>query len=153
MSGFLLDTNVPSELIRARPEPRVGAWLDAQTDEHLFLSVVTLGEIRKGFTILRDAKRRAYLENWLQGDLLPWFAGRILPVTQAVADRWGMLDGESPGSVFKSSIRGNRTNYHGRPIRYATAAIAGGSCYKTPSNRFRRRSASSPFNFEPCLVM
>ena len=49
----------------------------------------------KGFTILRDAKRRAYVENWLQGDLLPWFAGRILPVTQAVADHWGMLDGES----------------------------------------------------------
>ena len=56
---------------------------------------MTLGEIRKGFTILRDAKRRAYLENWLQGDLLPWFAERILPVTQAIADRWGVLDGES----------------------------------------------------------
>src|SRR6266567_4658850 len=95
MSGFLLDTNVPSELIRARPEPRVAAWLDAQTDEQLFLSVVTLGEIRKGFTILRDAKRSAYLENWLKGDLLPWFAGRILPVIQAIADRWGVLDGES----------------------------------------------------------
>jgi predicted nucleic acid-binding protein len=95
MSGFLLDTNVPSELIRVRPDVRVASWLDAQTDDQLFLSVVTIGEIRKGFTILSDGKRRDYLEHWLKSDLLPWFAGRILPVTQAIADRWGMLDGES----------------------------------------------------------
>ena len=95
MSGFLLDTNVPSELSRLRPDAAVTAWLDAQDDKGLFLSVVTLGEIRKGFTTQRDAKRRAFLENWLEQDLLPWFAGRILPVTQAIANRWGVLDGEA----------------------------------------------------------
>ena len=95
MSGFLLDTNVPSELIRVRPDARVTSWLDVQTGEQLFISFVTIGEIRKGFTILSDRKRRAYLENWLKSDLLPWFAERILPVTQAIADRWGVLDGES----------------------------------------------------------
>lgn len=95
MSGFLLDTNVPSELSRPRPDASVAAWLDAQDDKQLFLSVVTLGEIRKGFTVQRDAKRRAFLENWLEHDLLPWFAGRILPVIQAIANRWGILDGEA----------------------------------------------------------
>jgi len=95
MNGFLLDTNVPSELIRVRPEPRVAEWLENQSDERLFLSVVTLGEIRKGFTLLPESKRRAYLEEWLQNDLLPWFEGRILPVTQPIANRWGILDGES----------------------------------------------------------
>lgn len=57
--------------------------------------MVTIGEIRKGFTILPESKRRVFLEGWLRNDLLPWFEGRILPVTQAIADRWGILDGES----------------------------------------------------------
>jgi len=61
----------------------------------LFVSVVTIGELRKGFTILPQSKRRVFLEDWLRDDFLPWFAGRILPVTQAIADRWGILDGES----------------------------------------------------------
>ncbi|MBZ5728257.1 MAG: type II toxin-antitoxin system VapC family toxin [Acidobacteriia bacterium] len=94
MSGFLLDTNVPSELIRLRPEPRVAGWIEAANDAQLFVSVVTIGELRKGFTNLRESKRRAFLEDWLQNELLPWFEGRILPVTQAIASRWGILDGE-----------------------------------------------------------
>lgn len=72
MSGFLLDTNVPSELIRVRPEPRVAEWLETADDADLFVSVVTIGELRKGFTILPEGKRRTYLEGWLQNDLLPW---------------------------------------------------------------------------------
>src|SRR5260370_20546159 len=90
MSGFLLDTNVPSELIRVRPEPRVAEWLEAADDAQLFVSVVTIGELRKGFTILPEGKRRAWLEGWLQNDLLPWFEGRILPVTQAITERCGV---------------------------------------------------------------
>ena len=95
MTGFLLDTNVPSELTRLRPEARVVHWLDAQNNERLFLSVVTLGEIRKGVTLLVDSKRRSQLEQWFIEELLSWFAGRILPVTQAIADRWGVLDATS----------------------------------------------------------
>jgi tRNA(fMet)-specific endonuclease VapC len=90
-----LDTNVPSELIRVRPEPRVAQWLDAADDSQLFISVVTIGELRKGLTILSESKRRAFFESWLQNELLPWFEGRILQVTQEIADRWGILDGES----------------------------------------------------------
>jgi toxin FitB len=94
MNGFLLDTNVPSELIRVRPEPHVAEWIEAADDAQLFVSVVTIGELRKGFTIVRESRRRAFLEDWLQDELLPWFEGRILPVTQAIANRWGILDGE-----------------------------------------------------------
>ena len=60
-----------------------------------FISVVTIGELRKGFTILPESKRRAFLEYWLQSELLPWFEERILPITQAIADRRGILDGHS----------------------------------------------------------
>jgi predicted nucleic acid-binding protein len=58
VSGFLLDTNVPSELIRARPEPRVAEWLETANDEQLFVSVVAIGEMRKGFTMIQETKRR-----------------------------------------------------------------------------------------------
>ena len=86
MSGFLLDTNVPSELNRPRPDPLVAEWLEQQDDNGLFLSVVTLGEIRKGYTVLPYGKRRTFLEHWFESHLLPWFEGRILPVTHAIAD-------------------------------------------------------------------
>jgi predicted nucleic acid-binding protein len=91
VSGFLLDTNVLSELIRPRPEPKVAAWMEA-TEESLFrLSVLTLGEIRKGINSLPGSSRRTALESWLNHDLLIRFADRILDVDQAVADRWGRL--------------------------------------------------------------
>jgi toxin FitB len=93
MSGFLLDTNVVSELIRPRPDSKVTGWIE-QTDEVLlFLSVLTLGEIRKGIASQTHASRRAALQSWLEGDLRPRFKGRILPVTDEVAERWGTLAG------------------------------------------------------------
>jgi predicted nucleic acid-binding protein len=94
MRGYLLDTNIPSEMRRIRPEPRVIEWLKAANDNELYLSVITLGEIWKGFTLLRDANRRAQLEEWLERDVRDWFADRILPVNEAVSERWGVLEGE-----------------------------------------------------------
>lgn len=93
MSGFLLDTNVPSEIIRTHPDPRVDAWILAQDEAILHLSVVTSGELRKGLTILPESKRRTRLQEWLENDLTPLFSGRILSVTQAIANRWGALSG------------------------------------------------------------
>lgn len=95
MSGFLLDTNVISELIKPRPEPRVKEWIDAADETLLFLSVLTLGEIRKGIVKLRSPGRQAVLDTWLDGHLCPRFAGRIIPIDQGVADRWGRLTGEA----------------------------------------------------------
>ena len=94
MSGFLLDTNIASELIRTRPEPRVANWVYAKDEQSLYLSAVSIGELRRGFVILPASRRRTELEQWFENDLVPRFRGRILPVTHSIADRWGVLDGE-----------------------------------------------------------
>lgn len=94
MNGYLLDTNVPSEFSRDRPDPRVVQWLRSQPGTMLFLSAVTIGEIRKGIVVLPQGRRRADLEKWFHTDLLDWFHNRILPVTHLIADRWGALEGQ-----------------------------------------------------------
>jgi len=94
VNGFLLDTNVPSELIRARPNPRLESWVYAREEQSLYLSVVSIGELRRGFVTLPPGKRRTELERWFENELLPRFHGRILPVTHSIAERWGVLDGQ-----------------------------------------------------------
>jgi toxin FitB len=91
MSGFLLDTNCISELVRVKPEPRVLEWMEGADEGLLYLSVLTLGEIRKGLAGLPQSKRRTHLEAWLEVELQARFSGRILPMDAAVADRWGVL--------------------------------------------------------------
>jgi len=91
MSGFLLDTNCISELVRSRPEPRVVDWLRAADESLLYLSVLTLGEIRMGAALLPQSKRRTQLETWLELDLRVRFSGKILGIDGAIADRWGLL--------------------------------------------------------------
>jgi len=71
MSGFLLDTNIPSELTRQKPASQVERWLDEANDEELFFSVISLGEILKGLTVLPSSKRRDGLQEWLDGTLRP----------------------------------------------------------------------------------
>jgi toxin FitB len=91
MSGFLLDTNCISELVRNKPEPRVLEWIEAADESLLYLSVLTLGEIRKGVAGLSQGKRRTQLETWLELDLQARFSGRILSIDPSIADRWGLL--------------------------------------------------------------
>jgi predicted nucleic acid-binding protein len=95
MSGFLLDTNCISEIVRPKPEPSVVEWLEATEETMLNLSVLTLGEIRKGLAGLAQGKRRTRLESWLEVELQTRFAGRILPVDTAIADRWGVIAAEA----------------------------------------------------------
>jgi toxin FitB len=95
MSGFLLDTNCISELVRPKPEPRVLGWMEAADESLLYLSVLTLGEIRKGVAALAQGKRRTHLETWLAVDLPARFSGRIIPIDSAIADRWGLLAAEA----------------------------------------------------------
>jgi predicted nucleic acid-binding protein len=92
--GFLLDTNVPSELTRPQPEPRVVQGLDRTDDELMYLSVISIGEVSKGFTVHPEQHRRAWLREWLENELRPWFSGRILPITEPIGKRWGVLEGE-----------------------------------------------------------
>jgi toxin FitB len=110
VTGFLLDTNVPSEIIRSQPHPRVNAWFFAQDEATLYLSAITIGELRKGFFTMPAGKRRMELESWMTNDLLPQFEGRILPVTRIVSDRWGVLSG--------------RRKLAGRPLAMADGLIA-----------------------------
>lgn len=86
MSGFLVDTNFPSETIGLRPEPRVTKGIAKQTNEVLFISVVSIGELRQGFITAPDPQRRSRLERWLETDVMQWFDGRILPLTREIAD-------------------------------------------------------------------
>lgn len=95
MSGFLLDTNCISEIVRSKPEPRLLDWMQAVDESLLFLSVLTLGEIRKGVAGLPQGKRRTQLETWLEIDLQARFSGRILSIDGPIADRWGVLSGEA----------------------------------------------------------
>jgi predicted nucleic acid-binding protein len=95
MSGFLLDTNCISELVRPKPEPRVLDWMEAADEATLYLSVLTVGEIRKGVAGLAQGKRRTQLETWLEVDLRARFSGRIMPIDGAIADRWGLLTAEA----------------------------------------------------------
>lgn len=91
MSGFLLDTNIISELVKPKPEANVTEWVENTDESLLYLSVLTFGEIRRGFAALPQSRRRATLEAWLDKDLRARFEGRILVIDQEVADRWGLL--------------------------------------------------------------
>lgn len=86
-----MDTNVLSELVRPKPDAAVLRWFANTPDEALFLSALTLGEIRKGVEKLADIQRREKLRLWLEHDLRDWFGTRILPIGPEVVDRWGRL--------------------------------------------------------------
>ena len=89
--SYLLDTNVLSELRRKTPDIGVVEWFARRPASTLFLSVLTIGELRKGIEGLRDVERRSALTDWLETDLPGFFAGRILAIDTQVADRWGKL--------------------------------------------------------------
>lgn len=89
----LLDTNVVSELISSRPEERVVRWIDNLDPNSIYLSALTVGEIRKGVEKLPDSRRRDNIHRWLSEDLLLRFEGRILSLGTDVALTWGALTG------------------------------------------------------------
>jgi predicted nucleic acid-binding protein len=93
--SYLLDTNVISEATKKYPDARLQDWLVAQPNESLFLSVITIGEIRHGLLLLDDGKKRRALLRWLGGKIKSLFAGRILPVDIAVMERWAQLQAAS----------------------------------------------------------
>lgn len=90
MNGYLLDTNCISELMRVSPEPKVVRWFTSVKEESLYLSVLTIGEIRKAVANLPSGKRRENLGLWLDS-LKQRFAGRVVPIDDLVAEQWGFL--------------------------------------------------------------
>jgi predicted nucleic acid-binding protein len=94
VTEYLVDTNLPSELTKPAPDPRVAEFLIQAGRERVCVSVVTIGEICKGIGALPESKRREELRVWLDRVMRPWFAGRVLTVTENIAERWGTLTGE-----------------------------------------------------------
>ena len=89
--SYLIDTNVLSELRRKAPDARVVHWFSQRPAGTLYLSVLTLGELRKGIEAMPDPPLRLVLLDWLETELPAFFSGRILPIDAAVADRWGRM--------------------------------------------------------------
>jgi predicted nucleic acid-binding protein len=108
--SFLLDTNVLSEPMKERPNAGVVAWLSQANEDRVFVSVVTITELRYGVERLPIGKRRELLDGWLRKDLILRFEGRILPVDLRIADACGGLMARSESM--------------GRPIEARDAFIA-----------------------------
>ena len=89
--SFLVDTCALSELVKPKPSSDVCDWFDATPPEVLFVSVLTLGEIRKGVEKLRRGRRRSQIATWLETELPAWFEDRVLPIDASVADEWGRM--------------------------------------------------------------
>lgn len=107
---FLLDTNTVSEWVKPRPNAGVIDWMDSIDDDLVFLSVVSLAEVRYGIERLAQGNRRRQLEEWLERELPLRFEGRILPVDAGIADTWGKIVSSSEAA--------------GRPIAAMDAFLA-----------------------------
>ena len=102
MTGWLLDTNVLSELRRPKPEPKVIGFLKDRPLGELFISVVTLAEIRFGIESIADVVRRMTFSDWLENSVRPMFAGRTLEITEEIMVKWRLLveQGRKRGHTF-----------------------------------------------------
>ena len=93
--NYLLDTCMISELVRPAPDARVLEWISSAEESALYLSVLTIGELEKGIARLPSSARRRKIERWVREDLADRFAGRVLAVDTAVAEKWGQISGTS----------------------------------------------------------
>jgi hypothetical protein len=93
--SYLIDTGVVCEAVRPRPAASVLRWLRSVPDSALHLSVLSVGELRSGIEELGEGARKERLRLWLEQELPAWLGDRLLPITPAVADRWGRLAGEA----------------------------------------------------------
>jgi len=102
LTGWLLDTNILSELRRLKPEPKVLAFVAAQPLDLLYVSSATFAEIRFGIELVADASRRAELNDWLTHQVRQMFAQRVLAITEDVMFRWRLM--ASTDIVFRNPI-------------------------------------------------
>lgn len=93
--NYLLDTNVISELVKQSPAQSVLKWVNSIDDNNLYISVITLGEIRKGIAGIQNQDRQKKISNWLEVELPAYFEERILNVDSKVADMWGRLQSQN----------------------------------------------------------
>ena len=88
--SYLLDTNVVSESEQQKPNPSVMKWLAERDESNVFLSALTVGEIRRGIEMLESGKKKTHLRNWLE-NIRAAFAGHILPITESTFAVWGVM--------------------------------------------------------------
>ena len=102
MTGWLLDTNILSELRKPKPEPRVVGFVAGKPLDDLFVSIVTFAEIRFGIELVADPAKRAELNDWLQNKIRPMFEQRVLPVSEEIMLKWRLLveEGRKTGHTF-----------------------------------------------------
>ena len=137
MTGWLLDTNVISELRRPKPAPAVAAFVAAQPLDLLYVSAVTIAEIRFGIERLPDASRRAELNDWLIHKVRPMFEQRVLPVSEDVMFKWRLLveDGRKTGHTFSQP-----------DLIIAATALHHGLTVVSRDERDHRRAGAPVFN-------
>ncbi len=115
--NYLIDTNIISEVRKGvKCDPNVAAWYESIADADIYLSVLVLGEIRKGIERARpkDSDQARALEKWLT-DVVTSFAERILPVDQVVADEWGRMSAKRPLSTTDALLAAT-ANVHGMTL-------------------------------------
>jgi len=95
--SYLLDTNVISELVKPKPTVSVVNWVNAIDSAALYISVITLGEIRKGVAGIKDNTRQEKISHWLEFELPAFFETRILSIDAKVADSWGRIQSHNKG--------------------------------------------------------
>jgi predicted nucleic acid-binding protein len=98
--SYLLDTNIISELVKQKPTQSVLKWVDAIDNEKLYVSVITLGEIRKGITGIQNPERQEKISHWLKIELPAYFEDRILNIDPKIADMWGRLQSQNKGHTL-----------------------------------------------------
>jgi len=111
--SYLLDTNVISELQRKAPDKFVQRWFNDRPATSLYLSVLTLGELRKGIEGISETRRRLAMNDWLEVKLPAFFNGRILPIDHHVSDRWGRMMAKAgrPVAAIDSLIGATASQY------------------------------------------
>jgi predicted nucleic acid-binding protein len=118
--AWLLDTNILSERRKPKPEPKVIAFYNAQPLSALYVSVVSIAEIRFGIELQQDLTRRAELNDWLTRTMRPAFAGRVLPVTEDILLKWRLLleDGRKIGHTYShaDSVLAATALHHGLTV-------------------------------------
>jgi toxin FitB len=108
--NFLLDTNAVWEWVKPQPNSGLIAWMESADEDRVFLSVISLAELRYGVDRMTSGKRRQRLERWLRNELPLRFEGRVLPVGAEIADAWGKVVSRSEAA--------------GRPISAMDAFLA-----------------------------
>lgn len=98
--SYLLDTNVISELVKQTPNPNVLHWMDSMDNDRFYISVITLGEIRKGVAGIPNPDRLEKISRWLEIELPAYFEGRILNIDVKVADSWGRMQSQTKGIIL-----------------------------------------------------